>query len=78
MENKDTGFLLNEKNIKIQRTYFKQMVKMLGINVLYRRPIPGQKKYNLYGELDSNFYPAEVVGCIYDEHPSMKSMKKMG
>lgn len=78
MRNEDTGLLLNDKNIKLHRSYFQQMVKLLGLNVLYRAPIPDAKQYNMYGELDAHFYQPEMVGCIYDEHPSQKTMQKLG
>lgn len=74
----DTGLLLNPNNIKLHRTYFNQMCKLVGINVLYRSPIPNTKTYNGYGELDTFYNPAKVVSCIFDEHPQQKSMKKLG
>lgn len=79
MEEWKTGVLLNPDNIiKIQRPAFKQMVKLLGIRAGYRKPIPGAKQYNLYGELDAHFEPMEMVGCIYDTHPSQATMQKLG
>lgn len=78
MDNRDTGLLLNEHNIKLQRLYFNQMIKLLGINVLYRAPRTSSKSYNMYGELDTYFYEPESVSCIYDEHPSQKTMRKLG
>ena len=77
MENQDTGFLLNKQNISLQRTYFKEMCRLLGINVLHRAPREG-KTYNGYGELDTFYYEPVMTTCIYDEHPSQKSMKKLG
>lgn len=77
MDRKDVGVLLNEHNIKLHRTYFKQMCSLSGIQVIYRAP-----KENIhwdgYGELDGSFYPPEIVGCIFDEHPAQKTLKKMG
>lgn len=78
MENKDTGLLLNKKNIEIQRLYFKQMLQLLGINVLYRAPRPEHKTYDLHGELDALYFEPEVIGCIYNEHTDQKTMKKLG
>ena len=37
MENKDTGLLLDKQNIELQRTYFKEMVTLLGINTIYKQ-----------------------------------------
>lgn len=77
MEQKDTGILLNQNNLKLQRFYFEQMVRLIGINVIYRSPRP-DKHYNGYGELDSFYNPPESVGCIFVEHPNQYTMKKMG
>lgn len=77
MEQKDTGILLNQNNLKLQRFYFKQMVRLIGINVIYRAPREG-KTYNGYGEIDSFYYEPENVGCIFVEHPNQYTMKKMG
>lgn len=77
MENKDTGLLLNEKNLKLNRFYFEQMVRLRGINVLYRAPRES-KQYDMHGELDSLYYEPQVVGCIYDQHTDQKTMKKLG
>ena len=49
---------------------------IIGINVLYRAPKPGQK-YTKYVEIDSNYMPPELVGCIFNEHPDQKTMKKL-
>lgn len=42
MEQKDIGILLREKNIKLQRYYFDQVVKLIGIQCIYRAPIDGK------------------------------------
>lgn len=78
VENKDTGYLLNEQNIKLNRFYFKQFLSLHGLNIQYRVPIEGVKDYTLNGELDSKYYPAKQISCIFEEHPSQKSMQKMG
>ena len=78
MENKDTGLLLNKKNIELNRFYFAQTVKLIGINVLYRAPRKDQKQYDLHGELDALYTEPIVVGCIYNEHTDQKTMKKLG
>lgn len=75
--NRDYGFLLNEHNIKLSRGYFKEMVRLLGINVIYRAPLP-DKHWTNYGEIDSNFEPPKLVGCIFEDHPNQYTMKKLG
>lgn len=77
MENQDTGLLLNKTNITLHRQYFKEMVRLLGIALLYRAPM-ANKHYTTYGDLDSNYCLPIKVGCIFDEHPTIWTMKKLG
>lgn len=77
MEQKDIGILLREKNIKLQRYYFDQVVKLIGIQCIYRAPIDG-KSWDGWGELNSYFQPPIVVGCLFEDHPTQKSLKKRG
>jgi hypothetical protein len=73
---KDFGLLLNP-NIKIHRSYFKQMVTLLGINCLYKAPLKN-KDYDINTDLQTGYKPAITVGCIFEEHPNQKSLKKAG
>lgn len=75
IENK-YGILLTP-DIKLQRNYFKEMVKLLGINVVYRAVKPG-KKYTTYAEIDANYEQPLLEGCIFNEHPDQQTLKKMG
>ena len=72
----DYGILLN-KDIKLHRLYFKQMVKLLGINCIYRAPLPG-KTFDGHGDLDAHYQKGEIVGCIFQDHPDQKTLRKMG
>ena len=74
--NYNYGLLLS-KDIKLHRFYFKEMVKLLGINCQYRAPL-SNKTYSLMGDLETDYYPAETVGCIFQEHPDQRSLRKMG
>lgn len=76
MSDNNYGLLIN-KDIKLHRFYFKEMVKLLGINCQYRAPM-SNKHFNTIGDLESDYYPAEIVGCIFQEHPDQKTLKKMG
>lgn len=78
MNSSDTGILLNKNNITLQRKYFEQFVKLKGINVKFRALREAMKNYNEHGELDARYYPPVIVGCIYDEHPNQRTMKKLG
>lgn len=75
IENK-YGILLTP-DIKLQRNYFKEMVKLLGINVIYRAVKPG-KKYTTYAEIDANYEQPLLEGCIFNEHPDQQTLKKIG
>lgn len=74
--NNKYGSLLNG-DIKLHRQWFKEMVKLLGINVIYRAVRPG-KKYTNYAEIDANYEDPILEGCIFDEHPTQQTLKKMG
>lgn len=75
-QNNNYGVLING-NIKIYRKYFKEMCKMLGINCIYRAPLPN-KTYDTHGNLETDYYEPFSVGCIFQEHPDQKTLKKMG
>lgn len=64
-------------DIKIHRQYFREMCKLIGIYVLYREPM-SDKHYTTWAEMDANYKEPIKVGCIFDEHPSEKSMRKAG
>lgn len=70
------GLLLNN-NAKLYRTYFDEMVSLIGVQVIYRSPKP-DKHWTTYAEIDGNYNPPKLVGCIFDEHPTIKTLKKMG
>lgn len=73
---KDYGLLITPE-IKLHRQYFKECVKLLGINCIYRAPLPG-KQFDSHGDLDTNYQPGELVGVIFQDHPDQKTLKKMG
>lgn len=76
MEN-NYGLLLKQKDILLQRRYFEECVTMLGVKVIHRAPRP-DKHYTRYSEIESNYFAPEAVGCIFDEHPNQRTMKKLG
>lgn len=78
MESQDTGLLLNKEDIELQRGYFKEMCRLLGINVVYKAPRPQSKDYDLHGELDTKYMEPTIVSCIFNEHPNQWTMKKLG
>lgn len=76
MEN-NYGLLLKQKDILLQRKYFEECVTMLGVKVIHRAPRPS-KHYTQYSEIESNYFEPEIVGCMFDEHPNQRTMKKLG
>ena len=72
----DYGRLIN-KDIKLHRTWFKQMTALHGINCKYRAPLKN-KMYDKLGDLHTDYYPAILIGCLFEEHPNQKSLKKAG
>lgn len=64
-------------DIKLHRLYFNEMVKLLGIQVLYRAPRK-DKHWTSYSEIESNYQEPIQLGCIFEEHPSQNTMKKRG
>lgn len=77
MNNSPYGLLINQKDILLQRKYFEELVLMVGVNVIHRAPRPS-KHYTTYSEIESNYYEPVSVGCIFDEHPNQRTMKKLG
>ena len=75
--NSQYGFLFKEKDIKLHRKYFEEMVSMMGVQVKYRACRPS-KTWTTYSEIDSNYLEPIVVGCLFEEHPTPKTMKKLG
>lgn len=71
------GLLLNQEDILLQRNYFEECVTLIGVKVIHRAPRPG-KSYTMFSEIDTNYFEPELVGCIFDEHPNQRTMKKLG
>jgi len=71
------GLLINS-NAKLNRSYFKEMVRLLGVNVIYRSPMKSGD-YTLHGEFKALAYSEPIkVGCIFEEHEDQKTAKKLG
>ena len=75
--NGNYGYLYDEHNLKLHRTYFQEMVRLIGIYVIYRSP-KKDKHWTTYQEIDGNYNAPIVIGCIFNEHPDQRSLKKMG
>lgn len=52
------------------------MVKLIGIYVIYRSP-KKDKRYTTYAEVQSNFNEPMLIGCIFEEHPTQQTLRKM-
>lgn len=73
---RDYGILITP-DIKLHRLWFKQCVALHGINCKYRAPLEN-KEYDTHGDLQSAYKPEIVVGCLFEEHPNQKSLRKAG
>lgn len=73
---KDYGLLIT-KDIKLHRTWFKQLIALHGINCKYRAPL-NNKDYDMRGDLQTRYKPEIIVGCLFEEHPNQKSLRKAG
>ena len=78
MEERDTGILLHKKDIELHREWFKEMTTLLGTTVIYRAPKEGIKNWDIHGDLDAKYETPIQTGVIFDEHPSIWTMKKLG
>lgn len=76
-DNKTNYGILINKDIKLHRTWFKQMTALHGINCKYRAPLKN-KTYDDYADLQTSYGPEILVGCLFEEHPDQKSLKKAG
>ncbi len=76
-ENQKFGSLIHEKDIKLFRKYFEEMIKLHGVQLVYYRPKPG-KHYTTWGELEENFEEPIITGCLFNDHPDQYTMKKLG
>ena len=75
-QNNKYGMLLTSE-IKLHRKYFLEMAKLLGIQMIYKAPLPG-KTFDMHGDLDAKYYPGEIIYGIFQDHPDQKTLKKMG
>ena len=76
-ENQKFGSLIHEKDIKLFRKYFDEMVKLHGIQLVFYRP-KESKHYTTWGEIKENFEEPQIVGCLFNDHPDQYTMKKLG
>ena len=60
---KDFGILISP-DIKLHRTWFKQMLALHGINCKYRAPLKN-KDYDIHGDLQTGYKPEIMVGCLF-------------
>ena len=75
-ETEKFGTLLTP-DMKLYRKYFDELVKLQGTKVVYYAP-KTDKHYTLHGELFSNYQEPEVIGCLFNEYPDQRSMRKKG
>ena len=69
--------LLIQPTVKLHRAYFEEMCKLQGIYSIYRYPL-SDKHFTTYAEIDSSYSKPLLVGCIFEDHPSQQTTKKLG
>lgn len=77
MNESDTGLLLNRDDILLQRVFFQNMLELRGIKVGYYVPRK-DKHYSGASELETNYKERISIKCIFEEHPTQKTMRKLG
>lgn len=73
----DYGLLLG-RDMKLHRERFKEMVKLIGVNCIYYAPKKGLKENDTHGDLLSRYELPAIAGCIFEQHPDQKTLKKHG
>lgn len=71
------GILLN-KDAKLHRKYFEELLRLQGILIKIKTPTNSSKTYTTNGELVANYNDWFDTGCIFNDHPDQKTMKKLG
>lgn len=65
-------------DIKLHRKWFKELTRLIGINVIYKPVSEPNKQYNINGEAITDYLSPVLVGCIFEEHPKQQTTKKLG
>lgn len=77
MPDENYGTLLQGNNIKLNRQWFEQMARLIGVKVIYKSPL-SEKPYTQAGEVQSNYSSPVAAWVIFNEHPEPRTMKKLG
>lgn len=75
-QNNKYGVLLTP-DAKLHRKYFDEMCKLIGIVIEYQAP-KADKHWTNYAEIISNYHEKVSMGCIFNEHPDQRTLKKIG
>lgn len=69
--------LLTRNDSTIFRSYFKEMAKLIGINVIYQYPI--DMTFTIYAEEDPKGYSQEIpMDIVFEENPKITTLRKYG
>lgn len=75
-DNQKFGSLITQ-DAKIHRKYFEELVKLYGIKVVYYAPRK-DKHYTIHGEFESDYQEPDIVGCLFNEYPDQRTMRRKG
>ena len=68
---------LTREDAKIYRSYFKEMARLRGINVLYQYPI--DMNFSIYAEEDPRGFSEYIhMDIIFQENPKTTTLRKYG
>ena len=70
--------ILISKDAKLHRKWFEEMLMLQGINIKLKLPTDSSKTYSGNGELIANYGDWFDSGCIFDEYPNQRTMRKLG
>jgi len=69
------GLLINQ-DAELHRGWFEEMVSLLGVYAKYKKPILNTIDIN--ADTIAQYTQGYNVGCIFEEHPSIHTTKKLG
>lgn len=68
--------LLTTEDITMFQEWFKEMVKLRGISVIYRYPV--NEEVSIHSEIKANFSEPINLDIIFEEVPQVKTLKRIG
>lgn len=74
---RDSYGILITPDALLYRKWFKEFTRLQGVNVLHKYPLK-DKTYTINGEVVATYSSPTPVGCIFEEHPTPKTTRRLG